>query len=44
MAEQLHQNHRKRVLEKFRRFGLDAFSDHEVLELLLFFAIPRADR
>ena len=43
MAEQLHQNHRKRVLEKFRRFGLDAFSDHEVLELLLFFAIPRAD-
>lgn len=43
MAEQLHQNHRERVLEKFRRFGLDVFSDHEVLELLLFFAIPRVD-
>lgn len=43
MAEQLHQNHRERVLEKFRRFGLDVFADHEVLELLLFFAIPRVD-
>lgn len=43
MAGQLHQNHRERVLEKFRRFGLEVFSDHEVLELLLFFAIPRVD-
>lgn len=43
MAEQLHQNHRERMLEKFRRFGLDVFSDHEVLEILLFFAIPRVD-
>lgn len=43
MAEGLHQNHRARVLEKFRRFGLDVFADHEVLELLLFFAIPRVD-
>lgn len=43
MAEQLHKNHRERVLEKFRRFGLDTFADHEVLELLLFFAIPRVD-
>ena len=43
MADKLHQNHRERVLEKFRRFGLDVFSDHEVLELLLFFAIPRVD-
>lgn len=43
MADKLHQNHRERVMEKFRRFGLDVFSDHEVLELLLFFAIPRVD-
>lgn len=43
MAEQLHKNHRERVLEKFRRFGLEVFADHEVLELLLFFAIPRVD-
>ena len=43
MADKLHQNHRERVLEKFCRFGLDVFSDHEVLELLLFFAIPRVD-
>lgn len=43
MADQLHTHHRQRVLERFRRFGLAAFADHEVLELLLFFAIPRAD-
>lgn len=28
---------------KFKKFGLSAFSDHEVLELLLFFSIPRID-
>ena len=43
MADKLHQNHRERVMEKFRRFGLDVFSDHEVLELLLIFSIPRVD-
>ena len=34
MADQLHTHHRQRVLERFRRFGLAAFADHEVLELL----------
>lgn len=43
MAENPHTKHRQRVMEKFRQFGLSVFSDHEVLELLLFFAIPRAD-
>lgn len=39
----LHKGHRQRLIEKFLRFGLDSFQPHEVLELLLFFAIPRRD-
>ena len=38
-----HQGHRERKKQQFRDFGLDAFADHEVLELLLFYAIPRQD-
>lgn len=44
MAEQpIHADHRKRMLKKFQENGLGAFSDHEVLEMLLYFAIPRID-
>lgn len=39
----LHREHRKRMKARFREKGLDGFSDHEVLELLLFFAIPRVN-
>ncbi len=39
----LHKAHRARVKEKFRKYGLDSFHDHNVLELLLFYAIPRTD-
>jgi len=35
--------HRKRLRERFERGGLEGFHDHEVLELLLTFAIPRRD-
>jgi DNA repair protein RadC len=35
--------HRERVREKFRKNGLEAFQDYEVLELLLTFAVPRKD-
>lgn len=35
--------HRKRLCEKFERNGLRAFSDYEVVELLLTLAIPRGD-
>lgn len=38
-----HAGHRKRKKEQFLRCGLDAFAPHEALELLLFYAIPRAD-
>ncbi len=39
----LHDGHRARKKEQFLRTGLEGFADHEVLELALFFAIPRRD-
>lgn len=39
----LHEGHRERLKERFRREGLDGFTDVQVLELLLFFCIPRRD-
>jgi len=35
--------HRERIKAKFVQNGLDGFMDHEVLELLLTYAIPRKD-
>lgn len=45
MAEggNIHSGHRARLREQFLRAGLDSMSDVQVLELLLFFAIPRRD-
>lgn len=43
MAGGEHTNHRERMRERFLEHGLDNFADHEVLELLLFYAIPRGD-
>ena len=39
----LHRGHRERVRSRFLAEGLDAFEDHQVLEFLLFFAIPQHD-
>lgn len=39
----LHDGHRQRKKEQFLQHGLDVFADHEALELLLFYAIPRQD-
>ena len=36
-----HQGHRARMRERFLKQGLDGFADHEVLELILFYAIPQ---
>ncbi|MEN6439195.1 MAG: DNA repair protein RadC [Syntrophobacter sp.] len=35
--------HRQRLRERFQRSGLSGFHNHEVLELLLTYAIPRKD-
>ena len=39
----LHEGHRERKKDQFRLHGLDAFAEHEALELLLYYAIPRRD-
>lgn len=39
----VHTGHRERLKARFLETGLKGFSPHEVLELLLFFAIPRYD-
>lgn len=41
--ENLHEGHRKRMKERFMKSGLDDFAPHNVLELLLFYSIPRGD-
>ena len=41
MDEHDHSGHRDRMRERFAQNGLDGFAPHEVLELLLFYAIPR---
>jgi len=43
--ENLHANHRERVRNRFANdnFCIDSFEDHQVLEYLLFHAIPRID-
>lgn len=38
-----HKEHRRRVKERFLQSGLTGFAPHEILELLLFYAIPQKD-
>ena len=37
----MHTGHRLRIKNKFLKFGDELLSDHELLEMLLFFSIPR---
>ena len=39
----MHEGHRKRLKMRFLKEGLDSFEPHQVLELLLFYSIPRKD-
>ena len=39
----MHDGHRCRMKQRFLRYGLASFDDHNILELLLFYAIPRQD-
>ncbi len=38
-----YEEHRKRVKERFRKEGLDNFDEKHVLEMLLFYCVPRKD-
>ncbi len=39
--ENLHSKHRERLRDKFMKVGIDGLQEHEIIELLLFYAIPR---
>ncbi len=41
MTDHDHSGHRERMRNRFLESGLDGFAPHEVLELLLFYAIPQ---
>jgi len=43
MGDNLHEGHRNRVKKRFLRDGLQSFEPHQILEMLLFFGIPRKD-
>ncbi len=42
-SSNIHAGHRTRLRERFFQSGLDSFADHEVLELILSYAIARKD-
>ena len=37
----VHKNHRSRMRKKFRENGFDGFAEHEILEMLLYYSVPR---
>ena len=39
----MHEGHRERVKNRFLNEGLDSFEQHQILELILFYSIPRKD-
>jgi len=39
----IHDGHREKMRQRFLKSGLDGFAEHEALELLLYYAIPRKD-
>lgn len=42
-SNNLHKNHRKRMKTRFLKEGMEHFEPHQILELLLFYAIPQRD-
>ncbi len=40
---QLHEGHRKRMRQRALRGGLQSLAPHEIIELILFYAVPRRD-
>lgn len=39
----VHEGHRGRIKKRFLDYGIDSFEPHQILEFLLFYAIPRRD-
>jgi len=43
MADHMHGGHRARVKERYLTAGIDTFAAHEIVEFLLYYAIPQKD-
>lgn len=43
VEEEGHVGHRMRLKRRFMRYGMDCFDPHQVLELVLFYVIPKQD-
>lgn len=41
MASEIHKGHRERMLNRFMQGGAAGLSEHELLEVVLFFSVPR---
>ena len=41
--ENVHKGHRQRLKQRFIENGLNGFAEHEIIELLLYYAIPVRD-
>ncbi len=39
----IHSGHRNRMFEKFNNYGFEVFAEHEKLEMILYFSVPRRD-
>lgn len=42
-SDNLHKEHRKRLRNRYVNAGIESFAEHEILEMLLFYVIPRRD-
>ncbi|MBE6862607.1 MAG: hypothetical protein E7497_06900 [Ruminococcus sp.] len=42
-SKSLHSGHRERLRKRFLETGINGFEEHELLELLLFYALPRVN-
>ncbi len=40
-ADNIHNGHRQRMRERIKKYGADSLEDHELLEVLLYYCIPR---
>lgn len=42
-TDNIHDGHRKRMMQKYLKNGLGVFEEHEILEMLLFYLLPRVN-
>lgn len=43
MSTHMHKGHRQRMKARFMENGFNGFSEHEIMELLLYYCLPRGD-